>query len=147
MNMLMGDNRNRKMTKLFAIAVGLICALPVVLMVSTSTLAAAPPIIATEAENGKTVAMNQGALLIISLESNLSTGYSWRVSKNDNATLKFIDQSTFPPKTPMPGAPGHQMLKFKAIAPGSDAVELEYLRPWEKGIAPAKTFGVMVTVK
>jgi inhibitor of cysteine peptidase len=136
------------MTKLFTtIAVGLICTLPVVLMVSTSTLAAAPPIIATETENGKTVAINQNALLIISLESNLSTGYSWRVSKNDNSILKFVDQTTFPPKTPMPGAPGHQMFKFKAIATGSDAIELEYLRPWEKGVAPAKTFSVIVTVK
>ena len=47
----------------------------------------------------------------------------------------------------MPGAPGHQSFKFNAISTGNDTIDLEYRRPWEKGVAPAKTFGLIVSVK
>jgi len=124
----------------------LICAVIIGLSFSTSTIAAGPAIV-TEAQNGKTIAIDQGNPLVVSLESNPSTGYSWQVGKNDNSILKFVDQSAFPPTVHMPGAPGHQMFKFKAIAAGTDSLELEYIRPWEKGVAPAKRFNVRVTVK
>ena len=128
---------------ILAAAARLICT---TLIVSTSAFAVSA-VTLTEAQNGKTVVVDQGASLIISLESNPGTGYKWQIGKNDNAILKFVDQSALPPKTPMPGARGRQMFKFKAIASGNDAFELEYVRPWEKGVAPAKRFGVIVTVK
>jgi inhibitor of cysteine peptidase len=139
---------NRKMTKHLVRAVPrLICAALMALVVSTST-AAAEPLILTGAHNGKTIVLDKGASLIIWLESNPSTGYVWQVGKNDNAILKLVGQPEFRPAThQMPGAPGHQRFKFGAIATGSDSIELEYLRPWEKGVAPAKTFGVIVMVK
>ena len=125
----------------------LICAALMALIVSTST-AAAEPVIATEAHNGKTIVLGKGASLVISLESNPSTGYVWQIGKNDNAILKLVGQPAFHPGAhQMPGAPGHQLFKLEAIFPGNDAIELEYLRLWEKGVAPVKTFSLLVTVK
>ena len=96
---------------------------------------------------GKTIELSVGDTLIISLESNPGTGYSWQVAKNDAAILKYVDQSEFPPTRPMPGAPNHHLFKFKAIGAGNDSFELEFLRPLEKGVAPAKTFSVTIAVK
>ena len=117
-----------------------------VLSLSSLSLAAGPTIV-TEKQNGKSIAIDKDSLLVISLEANPSTGYGWRVGTNDAAILKFLEQSAFPPKVAMPGAPGRQMLKFKALASGTDRIELEYLRPWEKDTPPAKRFSISVTVK
>jgi inhibitor of cysteine peptidase len=141
----------RKMTKAIARAAALLTYLTMMsltmpLLFPGASAAARPPIV-TDAQNGKTIVIARDAPLVIALESNPSTGYSWRLSNNDGAIVKFIDQSTFPPMVAMPGAAGHQMFKFKAIAAGSDSIELEYLRPWEKGVAPAKKFRIEVTVK
>jgi inhibitor of cysteine peptidase len=139
---------NRKMTKHLVRAVPrLICAALMALVVSTST-AAAEPVILTGAHNGKTIVLDKGASLIISLESNPSTGYVWQVGNNDNAILKLVGQPAFHPGPHhLIGEPGHLSFTFEAIATGSDSIELRYLRPWEKGVAPAKTFGVIVMVK
>lgn len=135
------------MTKSIVRAIALLtCVTMMAASVSIAIAAAGPPIV-TETQNGKTVVVAAGAPLVIALESNPSTGYSWRLSKNDAAVVKFLDQSAFPPARPVPGAPGRQLFKFKAIAPGTDSIELEYLRPWEKGVAPAKRFSISVTVK
>lgn len=118
-----------------------------VLVVSTSTMAA-EPVTLTEAQNGKNITIDKGASLVISLGSSPSTGYGWQIDKNDNAILKLVGKPTFhPPAHPMPGAPGRQRFNFEAIAAGSDSIELRYLRPWEKDIAPAKRFSVIITVK
>lgn len=129
-----------------AVAV-MICGAMFALVVSTST-SATEPMIATEAQNGKTIVIDKGDSLVISLESNPSTGYRWQVGKNDDAILKLIGEPAFHPGAHhLIGEPGHLIFKFKAISTGSDAIELGYVRPWEKDAAPAKSFGVIVTVK
>jgi inhibitor of cysteine peptidase len=135
------------MTKSIARATALLTYMTMMSLMISVARAAARPAPVTEAQNGKTIVIAKYAPLIIALESNPSTGYSWRVSKNDSAIVKLIEQSAFPPMMRMPGAPSHEMFKFKAIATGSDSIELEYLRPWEKGVAPVKKFSIEVTVK
>jgi inhibitor of cysteine peptidase len=108
----------------------------------------ATEVVATEMNNGKTIAVGKGDSLVISLESNPSTGYVWQVGKNDNAILKPVGQPAFHPSTDrMLGASGRQLFKVEAISAGRDALELGYVRPWEQGVAPAKTFGIIATVK
>ena len=100
-----------------------------------------------DADRGKTIELSPGDTLIISIETNPGTGYSWRVGKNDGAILKYVEQFIFPPKSTVPGAPALQRIKFRALSAGTDSLELEYVRPWEKGVAPAKTYSVTVAVK
>ena len=54
---------------------------------------AARSVAVTEAQNGKTVVVEKGASLVITLESNPSTGYGWQVGKNDDAILKILGRS------------------------------------------------------
>ena len=117
-------------------------------LMGSNVSVSAAEVIATEVANGKTIAVGKGDSLIISLESNPSTGYVWQVGKNDNAILRLVGQPAFRPSTDrMLGASGRQLFKFEAISTGSNALELGYVRPWEKGVAPAKTFGIIATVK
>ena len=101
----------------------------------------------TEADNGEAIDLVKDDILIISLEANASTGYQWQITKNDASIMKPAGRPDYRGgKSGMIGAPGHAVFTFVAIASGKDAVELGYSRPWEKGVAPAKTFGVSVMV-
>ena len=101
-----------------------------------------------QADQGRTIKLERGDTLVISLESNPSTGYVWQIDKHESPILKLASPPVFQPAThPMPGAPGHQRFEFTAVWRGSGSIELDYLRPWEKGVVPAKTFTVVVTVK
>ena len=136
------------MTKYFANAAALLICAALMARIVPSSAAAAEPVTATEAQNGKDIVVDQGASLVIVLESNPSTGYGWQVGKNNSAIMELAGPPRFHPAAhQMPGAAGHQLFTFGAILPGNDVIELEYLRPWEKGVAPVKTFSVGVTVK
>jgi len=110
--------------------------------------AAAQSILVTEAENGTTITLARGDALIVSLQSNPSTGFSWHIAKNDIAMLKLSAPSDFHMDVFwMPGTPGHESFKFDAISSGTETLELDYSHTQDKSGAHAKTFSVVVIIK
>ena len=99
--------------------------------------------------SGKEVALDAGGTLTITLDSNPTTGYSW----NENADIsdKTIAQQTGhkyqPPASSALGAGGKEIWTFKALKSGTSTISMGYRRPFEKGIAPAKTFTLSLVVK
>jgi predicted secreted protein len=94
------------------------------------------------------VVLAVGDTVAVRLVSNPSTGYSWQVGKCDPAVLQPDGKPVFEePAHPMPGAPGIAVLRFRAAATGTTPLELWYLRPWEKHVAPAKAFRVTIRVR
>jgi len=88
-----------------------------------------------------------GEEFTITLDSNATTGYSWRLSdKFTEGVVKSLGSEYTPPETQRKGAGGKEIWRFKAVAAGKTTITLEYVRPWEKGVAPAmvKSFGVTV---
>ena len=100
----------------------------------------------TDQDNGKTIDLAKGRTLAVELASNPSTGYSWEM-KGDPAPLKLIS-SKFEQQdqSGKAGAPGAQQFRFEATAAGASTLKLVYRRPWEKHVAPAKTFTLNVNV-
>jgi inhibitor of cysteine peptidase len=115
--------------------------------------AGAPPpqkdaVILTVADHESEVKAAVGDTVAVRLEASLGTGYSWQVGKNDEAILKPVGKPTFEPlDQPKPGSPEMQVLRFRAAAPGLARLELRYVRPWEKDVAPAKVFRVTIRVQ
>ena len=109
--------------------------------------AAAQSIIVTEAENGTTINIAEGDLLVVTLESNPSTGFEWQVTKDDVAMLKPSGPPEFHPDVFwMTGTIGHQVFKFRAISSGTGTIELQY-RALDRSGARAKTFSVIIAIK
>ncbi len=104
----------------------------------------------TEADNGKTVTVKVGDLVAISLKGNPTTGYSWRTAELDG---KAVEQAGDPKYTTNPhpkgmvGVGGTFEFKFNAAKAGKTVVNLEYVRPWEKGKKPVKTFTTTIEVE
>ena len=101
------------------------------------------------ASSGKEVTLATGGTLTVTLESNITTGYSWNENANigDKAVLQQTDHKYQPPATPIPGAGGKEAWTFKALKAGRSSISLEYRRPFEPNAAPAKTFTLTVVVR
>lgn len=69
----------------------------------------------------------------ISLDSNPTTGYSWRIAgKVDERVVRLTGTKFVPPDSDLRGAPGRRIWSFKGTGVGTTTLSFEYLRPWEK---------------
>jgi len=100
-----------------------------------------------EVENGKTVEMNAGDMLKISLAGNPTTGYNWYVSSVDTQVLTQVGDPSFVASSNAMGAGGLVTLTFQAPIAGQTSLQLEYKRAWETGVNPLQTYSLMVVVK
>jgi inhibitor of cysteine peptidase len=117
-----------------------------------SELTPIPPVASTtltETDNGKTVNLKPGDMLVIRLAGNPTTGYSWEAQDLDIQVLEQAGEAEFESENTTPdlvGVGGTMILTFKAISTGTTTLTLVYHRPWEADVAPIQTFSVTVTV-
>ena len=79
--------------------------------------------------DGSTIKVDVGKAFVVKLESNPTTGYSW-ATVGSTGTVKFLDSKYAPPSSSAAGAPGEQLLTFRATRPGSTKLNLRYRRPF-----------------
>lgn len=100
-----------------------------------------------ESMNGQDVKAPVGDILVVTLQGNPTTGFTWEALDLDTAILSPEGELEFRADSEALGSPGMMTLKFKAAGAGSTTLKLIYHRPFEQGVAPEKTFEVNVTVK
>jgi inhibitor of cysteine peptidase len=84
----------------------------------------------------------------ITLTSNATTGYHWELSAPpDEAVVKLVTNEYKSPETRALGAGGQEIWTFRAVGPGRTVINLKYVRPWEKGVAPVETASYEVNVR
>lgn len=89
-----------------------------------------------------------GETFYIKVESNRTTGYSWSVGEiSDKAQVVILSSQYTAPRTDVVGEGGEETWHFKAVGAGNVKLIWNYIRPWEKGEAPAKTLTFNVEVK
>ena len=97
--------------------------------------------------SGKQVELSVGQSLVVTLESNATTGYSWTLAQNsDESVLKETGHEYIAPQTTLIGAGGNEEWTFKALKKGTSTISMGYSRPWES-IPPVETFDLTVVVK
>ncbi len=88
-----------------------------------------------------------GSDLIVTLPSNPTTGYTWRLAEGpDEDVLRQSEHRYERPGTDRVGAGGRDIRTFKAVGAGQTRAILEYVRPWEKEKAPAKRINIKIQV-
>jgi inhibitor of cysteine peptidase len=118
------------------------------LLVATACGSVKPIVTLTAADKGSQVNVKVGDQIVISLDGNPSTGYTWEAKGLDTTILMQVGDATFISSNPgLVGAGGTLTLKFKAVKAGTGPLSLVYHRPWETGVDPLDTFTVSVTVK
>lgn len=99
-------------------------------------------------DSGCEIELKKGQSLIITLEANPTTGYTWELAGPlDEQILRQVGEVEFTPESDLVGAPGVQILRFEAVSVGQTNLELVYHRPWEEGVEPLETFSLPVVVR
>lgn len=99
------------------------------------------------AADGTTVHVPSGSTVSIALESNPTTGYDWyRAGALPSQLATESDQFKSGGTLGVVGAGGTRTIAYRATASGTATIHLAYARPWEQGVAPAKTFTLTVIV-
>ncbi len=92
--------------------------------------------------------LDNGQILLITLPSNPTTGFRWVISKGASNVLIPMGPEVYtnPEDAGMVGSGGKSTWRFKAYQSGQDALLMQYQRPWDQGLAPAKTFACEISV-
>ncbi len=89
-----------------------------------------------------------GEVFQITLHSNPTTGYRWRLGEDGaEGMVKLIGSEFVAPDTQRLGAGGLEVWTFRGVKPGKTILPFEYARPWEKGVEPKKTVRYEVGVE
>jgi len=103
-----------------------------------------------EENDGGQIELEQGQILVVTLESNPTTGYRWEQAENQEPILEQMGEAEFIPsdegEPPIAGAGGWEIFRFKAISAGKMTLQLVYHRSWEEGVEPVKTFSLDVVI-
>ena len=103
---------------------------------------------ATIADDGREMQLKKGQTLVITLEGNPTTGYSWEVAEPLNEqVLRQVGEPEFKSESDALGAGGVQILRFEAVNAGKFTLKLVYHRPWEKDVEPLETYSIEVVVR
>ena len=80
-----------------------------------------------------TYTLKIGQHVDITLNANLSTGYSW--SWINKATVTTVDSvaAISVSTNNVPGSPSQEIWRFKAVKAGSDSIKFRYAQPWVGG--------------
>ncbi len=128
--------------KLFIFVLALLMFIP-----AACSQAVDPVVNIGESDAGKSIELKKGNTLVVTLPGNVTTGYNWEMEAQEPAILKQAGEPEVTPDSDAIGAPGKIVLKFTAAQAGQATLKLVYHRPWEKGVAPIKTYEVTVVVK
>jgi inhibitor of cysteine peptidase len=101
----------------------------------------------TESAHLSKVKINTGDYLEIVLEGNPTTGYIWELLAGDNKILPPQGDYKYKTSRKLVGSGGKFFFSFRGIAAGKTKLQFIYRRPFEKNIAPIKTFTINVTIK
>ena len=99
-------------------------------------------------ESGQQVELAPGDSLVVTLDSNATTGFSWSISGiSDEDVVDEVSNEYQAPDSELMGAGGQEVWTFEATEKGTSTVEMQYSRSWETGVEPAATFNVTVVVQ
>jgi inhibitor of cysteine peptidase len=98
-----------------------------------------------EADDGSKQYVVQGDRIAVRLPSNVTTGYGWSVAQAAPGVLQpGVEPKTERPAGAAPGKGGFQTFEFPVVGTGQGWLQLVYRRPFEKDVAPAKSWSIFL---
>ena len=99
-----------------------------------------------ESDDGQTIHLRQGELVLARLRSNPSTGYDWHLEELDAEVVRSLCSAFVPDHPDLLGSAGDGMWFFQAESTGTTDLVLKYYRIWEGPDTAIKTFHLRFVV-
>ncbi|WP_044870589.1 protease inhibitor I42 family protein [Pseudomonas sp. LFM046] len=95
------------------------------------------------------ISLSQGQPLVLTLPSNPTTGFRWVMRDAAGTVLQLLGPEVYsvPEDVGLVGSAGQSTWRFKASQPGEGRLRLDYQRPWETDVPPAKSFDCQISVQ
>ena len=125
----------------------LICLLGTTLLLAACATSRAP-LIASDLDADRELALRVGQPLAITLPADRSTGRIWVLAQQTLEALALDGEPTYMQESgsaAADGAPGSETWRFIAVRAGLDELRFEYRRPLEAGVPPARVIRYTVT--
>jgi inhibitor of cysteine peptidase len=100
-----------------------------------------------ESQNGTSVDLKTGDMLVITLEGNPTTGYQWEMLPNTDGIVELQGDPEYKSGGNQVGSGGKYSFNVKAVKAGTTRVDLKYYRSFEADVPPIQTFSIDITVK
>ena len=144
-----GTNRFLTVTIWMIVALLLTGAIVAALLLNVGRMGARQPttVSVSEQNANSNMQLHLGDKLVVTLDGNPTTGYTWEVDSSDQAILKPVGEAQITADTSAKGSGGKVTLQFEAAGAGQTPLKLIYHRPFETGVDPLKTFELTVTVE
>lgn len=114
---------------------------------SACSSAAAEPVHLGPGDNGSSIVLPVGESFNITLEGNLTTGYSWEADPiPDPAILELVEEPSYESDSKALGAGGKFTFTCRAVGEGQTNLRLIYHRPFEPDVPPLEVYELTVRV-
>jgi inhibitor of cysteine peptidase len=100
----------------------------------------------TESDSGKSIEIKLGTSIILHLNGQPSTGYTWIVDEVNSSILIQEGEPQYTASSNLRGAEEVMVWKFQSVGAGSTSLKLIYTRAFEKDQPPLKTFELAIEV-
>ena len=103
----------------------------------------------TTGDAGKEVKAKVGEIVVVELDGNATTGYSWSEQPGRNDAVLEAQGSEYVAKQQpgMVGGGGRAYFRYLVKAAGTAEIKLGYARPWERDNPPARLFNVKIVAE
>lgn len=97
-------------------------------------------------DDGRTVQVQASDTIVITLDSNATTGFRWALTgKPDPAVVELVGSDYIAPTSTLVGAGGQEVWRFRATGTGTTSLELRYGRSFS-GETAGTPFRITVEV-
>jgi predicted secreted protein len=111
-------------------------------MIAPVTIAAPADIPLTGANSGKATTLRRGQSARVELQTNASTGYTWKVDADRGISVTLV--ATVATRPGMVGAPSVAAYRIVGTRRGMYRIVFRYMRPWEGKAVRSLTFIVRI---
>lgn len=107
-----------------------------------------PSVVELNSEGECPQRLQLGQSLTVTLPSNPTTGYRWKLKDSAAAVLQARSPEVYstPEQNGMVGTAGSSTWRFQAAASGEGTLLLVYQQPWAPEVVPVQTFECKVIV-
>ena len=100
----------------------------------------------SEADNGRSIDIHAGGILLVRLHENASTGYRWALDDVASPLIAVHDVE-YAGQSQALGSPGEVQWRIEAKSPGTAQIDLKLWRQWEGDSSIQKRFGIVLKIR
>jgi predicted secreted protein len=98
----------------------------------------------TEQDEGRTLTVARGAMLVVVLGEARTAGFRWRLEDAGGRSVQLASEKLVP--SALSGGVARHEFRFVAVTPGSTVLRLVHQRPWSVGDPDERRWEVRILV-